>query len=196
MGSWIGLRNIDMGPEGNCVPHFTIFPFLSLIPHRPDEATQVSFSCSRRRGAILSLPTPAQRKDTTARGDFAKCIIKHIDEWFAFARECGLGISREDIILVTGCHLTRTWATIAFREEGEQVSFGVQVSGVSDVMWQFTREGAQGVAYNLGPSGQVRFCTFSCLNRPRQIMVELFQIRIYRRISAYSLEASVLPGFQ
>jgi hypothetical protein len=38
------------------------------------------------------------------------------------------------------------------------VSFGVQVSGVSDVTWQFTREGAQGVAYNLGPSGQVRFC--------------------------------------
>lgn len=38
------------------------------------------------------------------------------------------------------------------------MSFGVQVSGVSDVMWQFTREGAQGVAYNLGPSGQVRFC--------------------------------------
>jgi hypothetical protein len=102
---------------------------------------------------------PAQRKDTTARGAFAKCIIKHIDEWFAFARESGLGISREDIILVTGCHLTRSWATIAF-QEGEQVSFGVQVSGVSDVMWQFTREGAQGVAYNLGPSGQVRFCIF------------------------------------
>jgi hypothetical protein len=103
---------------------------------------------------------PAQRKDTTARRAFAKCIIKHIDEWFAFARECDLGINREDIILVTGCHLTRTWAAIAFREEGEQVSFGVQVSGVSDVMWRFTREGAQGVAYNLGPSGQVRFCVF------------------------------------
>ena len=101
---------------------------------------------------------PAQRKDATARGAFAKCIIKHIDEWFAFARERDLGISREDIILVTGCHLTRTWASIAFRDEGEQVSFGVQVSGVSDVMWQFTREGAQGVAYNLGPSGQVRLC--------------------------------------
>jgi hypothetical protein len=103
---------------------------------------------------------PAHRKDTTARRAFAKCIIKHIDEWFAFARECDLGISREDIILVTGCHLTRTWATIAFLEEGEQVSFGVQVSGVSDVMWQFTREGAQGVAYNRGPSGQVRPCIF------------------------------------
>jgi hypothetical protein len=118
---------------------------LSLIPHRPGEAAQVSFSCSRRRGAILSLPTPALRKDTRARGAFAKCIIKHIDEWFAFAQERDLGISREEIILVTGCHLTRTWATIAFQEEGEQVSFGVQVSGVSDVMWQFTREGARGL---------------------------------------------------
>jgi hypothetical protein len=136
---------------------------------------------------------PAQRKDTTARGTFAKCIIKHIDEWFAFARECGLGISREDIILVTGCHLARTWATIAFREEGEQVSFGVQVSGVSDIMWQFTREGARGVAYNLGPSGQVRFFLAST-DHPQQ--VELFRIRICRRISAYSLEASVLPDFR
>jgi hypothetical protein len=141
---------------------------------------------------------PAQRKDTAARGDFAKCIIKHIDEWFAFARERGLGISREDIILVTGCHLTGTWATIAFREEGEQVSFGAQVSGVSNAAWQFTPEGAQGVAYNLGPSGQVGFCI---LFLPQQtatvtVMVELFRIRIYRRISAYSLEASVLAGFR
>jgi hypothetical protein len=101
---------------------------------------------------------PAQRKDTAARGAFAKCIIKHIDEWFAFARECDLGISREDIILVTGCHLTRTWATIAFQEREEQIAFGVQVSGISNVAWQFKPEGAQGVAYNLGSSGQVRFC--------------------------------------
>ena len=103
---------------------------------------------------------PAQRKDTAARGVFAKCITKHINEWFAFTQERGLGISREDIILVTGCHLTRTWATIAFQERDEQLSFGVQVSGVSDVTWQFTPEGAQGVAYNLGPSGQVRFSIY------------------------------------
>jgi hypothetical protein len=100
---------------------------------------------------------PAQRKDTATRGDFAKCIIKHINEWFAFAQERGSGISREDIILVTGCDLARTWGTIAFQERGEQIAFGVQVSGDSSVAWQFTPEGAQGVAYNLGPSGQVRF---------------------------------------
>jgi hypothetical protein len=110
------------------------------------------------RGAILSLPLPAKCKDTAARRDFALYIIKHIDEWFAFAQERGLGISREDIILVTGCHLTRTWATIAFQERDEEIAFGVRVAGNSDVKWQFTPEGAKGVAYNLGPSGQVRFC--------------------------------------
>ena len=70
----------------------------------------------------------AQRKDTTTRRDLAKYIIKHIDEWFAFTQVCGLGIRREDIILVTGCHLTRTWATIAL--EGEE-----QVCGVSNIAW-------------------------------------------------------------
>jgi hypothetical protein len=87
-------------------------------------------------------------------------MIKHINEWFAFAQERGSGIRREDIILVTGCHLARTWATIAFQERGEQIVFGSRVSGVSNVAWQFTPEGAQGVVYNLGPSDQVRFCIF------------------------------------
>jgi hypothetical protein len=147
---------IDLGPQGNRVLYLRYSS--SLTSHRPDEAAQLSFRCSRKRGAILSLPMPAQRQDTKARGAFAKCIIKHIDEWFAFARERDLGINREDIILVTGCHLTRTWATIAFQAREEQIAFGVQVSGVSNAAWQFTPESAQGVAYNLGPSGQVRSC--------------------------------------
>ena len=139
---------------------------------------------------------PAQRKDTAARGVFAKCITKHINEWFAFTQERGLGISREDIILVTGCHLTRTWATIAFQEREEQLSFGVQVSGHSDVTWQFTPEGAQGVAYNLGPSGQVHFSTPASIDETlRQAMIDFDQIRTYQRTSAYSLGASVLSYF-
>jgi hypothetical protein len=148
--------SIDLGLQGNWVPHSQYSS--PLTSHRPDEAAQHSFRCFKKRAAILSLPVPAQRKDTAARGDFAKCMIKNINEWFAFAQERGSGISREDIILVTGCDLARTWATIAFQERGEQIAFGVQVSGVTNVTWQFTPEGAQGVAYNLGPSGQVRSC--------------------------------------
>jgi hypothetical protein len=64
-----------------------------------------------------------------------------------------------DIVLVTGCHLARSWANMAFPEgrEEEQVSFGVKVSSVCDVEWRFPPEDAQGVALNLGPSGKVRF---------------------------------------
>ena len=123
-------------------------------------------------------------------------MIKHINEWFAFAQDRGSGISREDIVLVTGCHLARTWAAIAFQERGEQIAFGFHVSGVSNVAWQFTPERAQGVAYNLGPSGQVRFYIFFASTDRDRSWSNFFEIRIYRRISAYSLEASVLPGFR
>jgi hypothetical protein len=152
-------------PQGNRA--LSSHDSLLLTPYRPDPRPP-SFSCCSRQGAILSLPVPAQREDTAARGDFAKCIIKHIDEWFAFARECGTGISRrEDIVLVTGRHLARSWANIAFQERNEQVSFGVKVNGNSDVEWRFTPEGANGVAYNLGPNGEVCFYTILPLETDR-----------------------------
>jgi hypothetical protein len=110
---------------------------------------------------------PAQREDTVARGDFAKYITKHIDVWFAFARDLGLGVTRmEDIVLVTGRDLARSWTNVAFSEsqEGEQVSFGVQVTGTSDVQWQVSLEDVRGAAVNNGPSGQVR-CLPSTVSR-------------------------------
>jgi hypothetical protein len=70
----------------------------------------------------------------------------------------------EEIILVTGRHLARSWANVAFLEgqSGEQVSFGVatDASGVN-VEWQHSREDIRGVAFNCGPSGQVRLFTLS-----------------------------------
>ena len=89
-------------------------------------------------------------------GEFAKYIVRHIDEWFVFARERA-GISRrEDIVLVTGCDLARSWANVAFQEEDRDVAFKAQVLGDSHVQWEFTPEGARGVAYNVGPCGEVR----------------------------------------
>jgi hypothetical protein len=158
----------------------------------------VSFSCSRRAGAILSLPLPARRQDTLARGDFGKWIVKHIDLWFAFTRRLGLGITRmEEIVLVTGCHLARSWANIAFlgsREE-EQVSFGVRVSGGSDVEWRFPPEEVQGVASNLGPSGQVSFNENFLIHSYRVCPLTNDRIRIYPRTNVYLSGAFVSPDF-
>jgi hypothetical protein len=118
--------DVEYRPGGNQVPRSK--DFLLLIPYRPDE---ISFSCPTGRGAVLSLPVSAQREDTVALGEFAKYIVKHIDQWFAFARELGAGISRrEDIVLVTGCDFARSWANIAFQEGDGDVSFELQVLAI------------------------------------------------------------------
>ena len=150
--------------------------------------------CSKA-GAILSLPVLAQRQDTLLQGDFGKWIVNHIDLWFAFTRGLGLGITRmEDIVLVTGCHLATSWANIAFSEGcgEEQVSFGVRVSGVSDVEWWFPPEEIQGAASNLGPSGRVGICAFLCRRRDDNSWPDIIEsgftrgsVHIYQRISCY-----------
>ena len=94
-------------------------------------------------------------------------MVRHIDNWFSYAKGLHPGIERmDDIILVTGRHRTRSWTNIAFMEsQGPvrrgpmQVSLGVHVSGSpSDrvgVDWKFPREPGQGVVLNMGPSGEV-----------------------------------------
>ncbi|KAI9445972.1 hypothetical protein H4582DRAFT_1783227, partial [Lactarius indigo] len=63
------------------------------------------------------------------RGHFRKWITSHIDSWYAFAHELGTGIEMEDIVLVTGCHRTRSWTNTAFNETqtNAQLSLGVEV---------------------------------------------------------------------
>jgi len=102
----------------------------------------------------------AQRQDTLARGDFGKWIVKHIDRWLAFARRLGLGIEQmEEIIFVTGCDRTRSWANIAFLEGqvDAQASFGVNVihGAKGRIDWQFSPERVRGALLNQGPGGKV-----------------------------------------
>ncbi|KAH9019201.1 hypothetical protein EDB84DRAFT_624816 [Lactarius hengduanensis] len=131
----------------------------------PEGHVEVSFSCTKSRGAALFLPVRAQREDTVARGDFAEWMVKHVDSWFSFAKTLDLGIESirmEDIILVTGRHRTRSWTNVAFIESQglvqKQVAFGVHVSGSPpshiSVDWKSPRELGQGVASNMGPSGE------------------------------------------
>ena len=132
---------------------------------RPDDDTQVTFSCSARQGALLYLPFPAERKDTVALGDFGKWIVKNIYDCMKLAEERGLGVSRmEDIILVTGRHLAKSWVRAVFSESrgSAQASFCAQVSGDSVVhLEERTVSGAQ---LALGPNGEVSFSLFLGLN--------------------------------
>jgi hypothetical protein len=114
----------------------------------------------------MSLPVPALREDTLVLRDFGRWIVKNVNSCFAFARNLGLGIEKmEEIILVTGCDRTRSWANIAFLgdevdaqpAQPAQVSFGVKVEGLgTDVYFQFSPEDARGDMLRLGPQGKVR----------------------------------------
>ncbi|KAI0001467.1 hypothetical protein BJV74DRAFT_882435 [Russula compacta] len=126
----------------------------------PEDFPQASFSCTGRRGgAVLSLPVDTLRQDTRTRGDFGKWMLKHIDRWFAFARGLGLGIKQmEEIILVTGCHRTKSWANVTFLEGQTyaQASFGVQAVQSPDVSihWRFSPGRVQGAVCSWGPEGE------------------------------------------
>jgi hypothetical protein len=102
----------------------------------------------------------ARREDTVVLGLFRRWIVKHIDSWFNFALELELGIVMEDIILVTGCHRTRSWTNIAFNEvqAGAQLSLEVDVADAlgTSITWGASNVRSQGVVHNQGPSGRVR----------------------------------------
>lgn len=138
---------------------------LRLILIRPDDDLQVTVSCSGKKGALLSLPFPAEREDTVARDDFGKWLVKNIDSCMRIAEELGLGINRmEDIILVTGRHLARSWINTVFSEcRGRaQVSFIAQVTGDSSL--HLEERNASGGDLKLGPSGEVGFVPFFSLS--------------------------------
>jgi hypothetical protein len=107
----------------------------------------------------MTLPVTARREDTVVLGLFRGWIIKNIDSWFAFAQELELDIAMEDIILVTGCHRTRSWTNIAFNEfqAGTQLSLNVDVADAlgANITWR-SHVRIQGAVHNQGPSGKVR----------------------------------------
>jgi hypothetical protein len=140
----------------------TLLNFSTLTFPRPDDFSQVSVLCQRKRvGAVLSVPVRAQRQDTLARGDFAKWIVKHIDTWFAFARRLGFGIEQmEEIVLVTGRDRTKSWTNVALLgcQAEAQVSFAFRaVEDPGDgIEWQVSPGQIGGAVLAQGPSGQVR----------------------------------------
>ncbi|KAI9447463.1 hypothetical protein H4582DRAFT_1894038 [Lactarius indigo] len=149
-----------LNPNNFCSARVASVPGSKFLITGPDSPTEVSFSCKGKQGAVLSLPIQARCKDTVALGQFGEWITKHIDYWFAWVRNLGLGIDRmEDIILVTGAHRTRSWASVAFPggPEDGQISFGANVVSRGDIVainWKFSHEHNRGAVFNRRPDGE------------------------------------------
>jgi hypothetical protein len=86
-------------------------------------------------------------------------MVKYIDNWFAFARNLGLVNRMEEIILVTGCDLTRSWTNVVFLGGwvDAQVSFGIAVEGRdTSINFQYSPVDGRGALLHHGPEGTVR----------------------------------------
>jgi hypothetical protein len=126
-------------------------------------SAEVSFACTRSNGAVLSFPMIARCEDTVSRDHFRKWIIRHINSWFAFTQVHGLGIEMADIILVTGCHHTRSWTNVTFNE----VQAGAQLSPLNVDSQNFGDVNLKSMVHNQGPSGKVSGMQIS---RAKQIL--------------------------
>ena len=108
----------------------------------------------------MYLPLLSERHDAVALGDFGEWMLENIDACFKVAEHLGYGVERmDDIVLVTGCHLAKSWVSAIFSESsgGSEVSFGVRVSRISSV--RFDERNVTGRGLKLGPSGEVGLCT-------------------------------------
>jgi hypothetical protein len=74
----------------------------------------ITYRC-RGRGALLSLPHGGHRKDIIRKKAFEDYIRDHVVSWFTWTQDNKQGVERiEELILVSGCTLTTSWAVAAF----------------------------------------------------------------------------------
>ncbi|KAI9438727.1 hypothetical protein H4582DRAFT_194462 [Lactarius indigo] len=109
----------------------------------PGEAASASFRCRGNKGAFLSLPFNADRVDSIRTKTFETYIHKHCDSWLEFAGINELEVRLEDIIFVTGCDLTSSWAMAAFVNSWDpEIKLSVQTSqtGSAGFQWNLTNQ--------------------------------------------------------
>ncbi|KAH8982540.1 hypothetical protein EDB86DRAFT_328722 [Lactarius hatsudake] len=177
-------------PHNFCSEGVALESESAVFAKEPRNPGEVSFSCRKKQGAaVLSLPIQARCKNTVALGDFGDWAIEHIDRWFAWARELGMGINRmEDIILVTGAHLTRSWTNVAFLEgqTDARVSFKVQVVADTSINWDVSPDRIMGAVLSYGPTGE---------NLPEDQCIFLRGYRVTRRLMILPrLKGAAGPG--
>jgi len=116
-------------------------------------------------------------------------MIQHIDTWFAFARQYEPRIKMEEIILVTDCHRTRSWANFVCLADriGAEAEFGVNAVHVPtvNIQWQFWQWRIRGARYNVGPEGE---------NLPESQCVSFSGFRVMRLTHRMRLRAAADPS--
>ncbi|KAI0280738.1 hypothetical protein BC826DRAFT_1191391 [Russula brevipes] len=155
-----------------------------LVAATPKTAEGFTYEC-QGVGALLSLPTEADREDVLRTKVFEDYIRDNVVSWFAWSQKNGLGVERmEDLILVTGCTLAKSWAVAAFCDPiaKSKISLSVRPHPAKDGRSIFTWSNIHGSVMNNNsrhdtikpPSNQ---CVFIKGFRAKRV---LFRIRLMR----------------
>ncbi|KAH9008785.1 hypothetical protein EDB85DRAFT_1542726 [Lactarius pseudohatsudake] len=143
MGPFNNIRTLNLTHGDYCSNTVTVEHEDRHQAGGPGEGTSASFRCRRNKGAFLSLPFNANRADTIRTKAFETYIRKHYDSWLRFAIVNDLDVRLEDIILVTGCDLTSSWAMAAFVNSWDpEITLSVHASraGGARFQWSVTNQ--------------------------------------------------------
>ncbi|KAH9074324.1 hypothetical protein EDB83DRAFT_1955510 [Lactarius deliciosus] len=142
MGPFNNIRTLNLNHGDYCSTTVTVEHEDRHQAAHPDEAGSASFKCRRSKGAFLSLPFNADSVDAIRTKAFETYIRKHCDSWLEFAVINDLDVRLEDIILVTGCDLTSSWAMATFFNSSDPIRLSVQPSqtGSARFQWDVTNQ--------------------------------------------------------
>lgn len=110
-----------------------------ISPQRPyvrinqilEAGSWVKVKCAKQGGAALLVKERAYRSDALSRKPFVEVIVRNHESWLTFANDVlGRGISLRDIVLVSGCDLTKEWTIATFDEETVNIDVSFSVNAL------------------------------------------------------------------
>jgi hypothetical protein len=138
-----------------------------------------TYECwAQSHGALLSLPHGASSEDVIRTKLFEDYIRDNVDSWLRWTKKEGLPVENmEDLILVTGCTLAKSWAVAAFDgtmsrdEDTTTISLEARKSddGGAQFVWRNIRGG---VVHNHRDSVCSPAYFFLYVNLPFSIILE------------------------
>ena len=117
---------------------------------------QYSFTVSKQEGAILIPHRTIDAADALEHPKYVRYILENSASWLEFANERhNRGIRLIDLVLVTGCHKTASWACAAFSQCSRQINltFSIGAGTTQGGVWgQWSDIVSPGVWGHCGPS--------------------------------------------
>lgn len=106
---------------------------------------------------MLVMGEDADREDAQETGYFIDGICTGYANWLKYANEDHrFGINMDDMVLVTGCDKTSSWANAAFNEGSYEFSFHVMLgaagAGKTDARFRYSDIRGRYIEKNWGPS--------------------------------------------